>query len=126
MTKHAGIDSKLARSGGLSYLEIPAADIKKSAAFYTGVLGWISGDPSDLSRFSDPAGQLIGRFETDRQAARTPGLLPFVYIDQIKAAVEKATQLGGEVVKPVYVEGNLHVAVVRDPAGNVIGLWEEI
>ena len=32
---------------------------------------------------------------------------------------------GGEIVKAPYPEGNLLVATVRDPAGNVIGLWQE-
>jgi len=32
---------------------------------------------------------------------------------------------GGEVVKAPYPEGNLWVATVRDPAGNMIGLWQE-
>jgi len=32
---------------------------------------------------------------------------------------------GGGIVKALYPEGNLLVAAFRDPAGNVIGLWQE-
>jgi predicted enzyme related to lactoylglutathione lyase len=118
------IDPSLARPGGLTYLEIPAADFNRSAAFYAAVLGWKTrGDGADTSRFSDPAGSLIGRFVRDRSASR-PGLLPFIYINQIADAVNRVAEHGGEVVKPPYAEGNLLVAIVRDPAGNSIGLWE--
>jgi predicted enzyme related to lactoylglutathione lyase len=119
-----GVDASLARPGGLTYLEIPAMDVRQSSTFYANVLGWKSrGEDADPSRFSDPAGQLIGRFILDRHAARQPGLLPFVYVDDTDDAVQRAIEHGGEIVKPPYAEGNLRVAIVRDPAGNVIGLW---
>jgi predicted enzyme related to lactoylglutathione lyase len=34
------VDTRLARHGHLSYLEIPALDIEQSAAFYEAVFGW--------------------------------------------------------------------------------------
>ena len=37
---NGGVDPSLARHGGLSYLEIPAVDVRQSAAFYEKVLGW--------------------------------------------------------------------------------------
>ena len=40
-------------------------------------------------------------------------------------AVETAVSNGGEIVTARYPEGNLLVARVGDPAGNVIGLWQE-
>jgi predicted enzyme related to lactoylglutathione lyase len=52
-------------------------------------------------------------------------LLPYIYVDDIDAALAKVTPSGGEVVTPKYPEGNLSVATVRDPAGNIIGLWQE-
>jgi predicted enzyme related to lactoylglutathione lyase len=121
-----GVDSTLARHGGLSYLEIPALDPRLSAAFYAQVVGWIVQEPdSDHPKFQDPTGHLIGRWVTGRAIAREPGLLPYIYVNQIADAVKRATALGGETVKPLYPEGNVWVATVSDPAGNVIGLWEE-
>ena len=32
---------------------------------------------------------------------------------------------GCEIVKAPYAEGALRVATVRDPAGNVIGIWQD-
>jgi hypothetical protein len=37
---------------------------------------------------------------------------------------QTSNPLGGSVVEPSSVEGNLLVARVADSAGNVIGLWQ--
>jgi len=122
----AGVDSRLARNGGLSYLEIPALDHRESAAFYGKVVGWhVTGADTADPRFNDATGHLIGRWVTGRAIARDPGLLPYIYVDHIDEAVAQVAACGGEVVKATYPEGNLLVATVRDPAGNVIGLWQE-
>ncbi len=121
-----GVDARLARHGGLSYLEIPALDTRESAVFYEKVLGWIvCGQDTDDARFQDATGHLIGRWVTGRAISREPGLLPYLYVDHIDGAVEQVAPHGGEVVKAPYAEGNLWVATVRDPAGNVIGLWQQ-
>jgi uncharacterized protein len=121
-----GVDASLARHGGLSYLEIPAVDPSQSAAFYEKVLGWsVRAHDTDDPRFSDPTGHLIGRWPTGRVIAREPGLLPYFYVDDIDAVVERVAACGGEVVTAPYPEGNLWVATVCDPAGNLIGLWQQ-
>lgn len=121
-----GVDASLARHGGLSYLEIPAIDARKSAAFYENVLDWnLREKDTDDPRFEDSTGHLIGRWVTGRLISRDPGLLPYVYVNHIDDAVQRAAAQGGEVVKPPYSEGNLWVATVRDPAGNIIGLWQQ-
>jgi predicted enzyme related to lactoylglutathione lyase len=121
-----GVDATLARHGGLSYLEIPAIDARKSAAFYAKVLGWNLQDvDSDHPKFMDQTGHLLGRWVTGRMAAKETGLLPYIYVDGIEEVVKRVVPEGGEIVKPIYAEGNLWVATIRDPAGNVIGLWQE-
>jgi predicted enzyme related to lactoylglutathione lyase len=120
------VDATLARNGGLSYLEIPAIDARRSAAFYASVLGWkVEGADTDHPKFSDLTGHLIGRWVTNRAASRTPGLLPYFYVDRIDDVVKRVVADGGEIVKPVYREGNLWVSTIRDPGGNVLGLWQE-
>lgn len=122
----SGVDDRLARHGGLSYLEIPAIDARRSAAFYENVLGWnVRGHDTDQPHFSDATGHLIGRWVTGRLISREPGLLPYIYVDHIDDVVERVATHGGEVVTATYPEGDLWVATVRDPAGNVIGLWQQ-
>jgi predicted enzyme related to lactoylglutathione lyase len=120
------VDARLAKHGALSYLELPAIDPRQSALFYERAVGWkIEWRAGDDPRFADPTGHLIGRWVTGRASAREPGLLPYIYVDHIDDAVERVTLHGGEVVKAPYPEGNLWVATIRDPAGNMIGLWQE-
>ena len=125
-TKRTGVGARLARHGGLSYLEIPAVDARRSAVFYEKVLGWkLRQRDTDDPRFEDATGHLVGRWMIGRAISREPGLLPYIYVAGIDGAVERVVACGGEVVKATYAEGNLWVAQVRDPAGNVIGLWQE-
>jgi predicted enzyme related to lactoylglutathione lyase len=125
-SSNQGVGASLARNGGLSYLEIPAVEARESAAFYEKVLGWIlRAADTDDPRFQDPTGHLVGRWVTGRVISREPGLLPYIYVDHVDDAVERVVAHGGEVVKPPYAEGNLWVARVLDPAGNVIGLWQQ-
>ncbi|MGA2582292.1 MAG: VOC family protein [Tepidisphaeraceae bacterium] len=120
------VDVQLTRPGGLSYLEIPAADARQSAAFYQDVFGWtVRGEDGDQPKFSDQTGHLIGRWVTGRAISRKPGLLPYIYVDRIEEVVERVVPNGGEIVKAPYREGNLWVSIIRDPAGNVLGVWQE-
>lgn len=120
------IDDRLARHGAISYLHMPAIDPHQSAAFYEQVFGWdIRGRDTDHPRFDDATGHISGAWVTDQAISREPGLLPYIYVDRVHDSLELVMARGGEVVKPPYREGNLWVATFRDPAGNVIGLFQE-
>jgi predicted enzyme related to lactoylglutathione lyase len=115
----------LARHGGISYLEIAAADAQASARFYERLFGWKTEPRSEHDiRFSDPAGLFIGRFVARASASGEPALMLFFYVDSIDAAVAAATAAGGELHTAPYAEGDVRVARVRDPAGNLLGLWQ--
>jgi predicted enzyme related to lactoylglutathione lyase len=125
MAQSSSDANPLARHGGLSYLEIPAVDPRQSAEFYAHVLGWhVDQREGDDFRFFDGNGLFIGRWASDRVASPDPGLLLFMYVDSIDVAVERVTQKGGEIVKAPYSEGDVLVARIRDPAGNLLGLWQ--
>src|ERR1700684_341443 len=117
-----GVEGSVARPGGVSYLAIPARDVARSAAFYQAVFGWeLRGDP-DAPSFSDGTGHVIGHWRTDLEPAGEAGVRPYVYVEDLEAALERAAAQGAEVVEP-YAEGSLRIAVIRDPAGNAIGIW---
>jgi predicted enzyme related to lactoylglutathione lyase len=120
-----GVAPGQSRPGGLSYLHIPAADVQQSATFYERVFGWTV-HRRDASRagFVDGTGHVAGAWVTDQAISREPGLLPYIYVDRIDDTLRLVTTEGGEVVRAPYPEGNLWVATIRDPAGNVIGVWQ--
>jgi hypothetical protein len=109
----------------LTYLEIPAADALRSARFYEAVLGWkIEHRPDGDPRFEDEAAHLIGRWVTGRESTREAGLLPYLYVDGVLDAVTRVGAAGGEVAEEARREGDVWVARIRDPAGNLVGIWE--
>ena len=117
-----GVEGSVARLGGVSYLAIPARDVARSAAFYQAVFGWeLRGNP-DAPSFSDGTGHVIGHWRTDLEPTGEAGVRPYVYVEDLEAALERAAAQGAEVVEP-YAEGSLRIAVIRDPAGNAIGIW---
>jgi predicted enzyme related to lactoylglutathione lyase len=112
------------RPGGISYLRIPAADPRATAAFYEAVLGWKVREHGDEPAFEDGTGHVIGHFVSDQDVAGEAGVRPYVYVENVDATLEKATAAGAEILTEPYAEGDLWVALVRDPAGNVVGLWQ--
>ncbi|HMF12413.1 MAG TPA: VOC family protein [Gemmataceae bacterium] len=123
--KHYGVDQGLARHGHVSYLEIPAVDAEQSAAFYEAVFGWtIHRRDSGRRSFDDGSGAMIGAWVTGRPATRQPGLVPYIYVNNVDEIVARTLARGGEIEKPPYPEGDLWVATFRDPAGNVMGIWQ--
>jgi predicted enzyme related to lactoylglutathione lyase len=113
------------RPGGISYLRVPAKDPRRSAAFYEGVFGWSVDADRDDPSFEDGTGHVIGHFVVDLPVAGEAGVLPYVFVERVDETLEKVVAHGGEVVTPPYPEGDLRVATFRDPAGNVIGVWQQ-
>lgn len=133
MTKDSQGESGSDREGGhlfghgrLSYVQIPAIDVNESARFYEKVFGWqVREGRVDHVSFTDATGDMIGAWITGLVTSQEPGVLPYIYVHVIDAVLERITANGGEVVKPPYPEGDLWVATFRDPAGNVIGIWQQ-
>jgi predicted enzyme related to lactoylglutathione lyase len=120
------VDTRLATPGAITYLHIPAADGRQSAAFYREVFGWhITNPDSDRPSFDDASGHLSGAWVSDHLVAGEPGLLPYIYVDQVKETITRILAHGGEIVTGPSPEGLLTVATFRDPTGNVIGLWHD-
>jgi predicted enzyme related to lactoylglutathione lyase len=115
----------VARPGGVSYLHIPCAEPRLAAAFYAAVFDWSIRDPeSDSPAFQDGTGHVIGHFVDEQPVAGDAGLRPYVYVEDVPATVERILAQGGAIEKPPFAEGDLTVAVFRDPAGNVLGVWQ--
>jgi predicted enzyme related to lactoylglutathione lyase len=121
------VEGGLRRPGGVSYLHIPALDVQTSGSFYESVFGWkIHRDGAKQHRlsFDDATGHVSGAWMDDQAVSREPGFLPYIYVEHIDETVARIVQAGGEIVQAPYAEGNLWVATFRDPAGNLVGIWE--
>jgi predicted enzyme related to lactoylglutathione lyase len=119
------VDALVGRIAGISYVHIPARDVAVSAGFYRDVFGWQLHGPPDGPAFSDGTGHVIGRWVTDQAVAGADGLRAYIYVADVEDTLEAVTTHGGQVVTPPYPEGTLRVALFSDPAGNVLGIWQE-
>jgi len=116
--------SPVFRPGGISYLRIPAEDPQATASFYQHVFGWNVDTNRPDPSFEDGTGHVIGHFVSDGAVAAEAGVRPYVYVDSVDGAITQVATHGGVVVEEPYPEGDLWVATFRDPAGNVIGVWQ--
>ncbi|HEV2175832.1 MAG TPA: VOC family protein [Terriglobia bacterium] len=113
-------------NGKICYLEIPSTDIARSAEFYRRVFGWNIRQRGDGSTaFDDATGQVSGAWILGRPPAAKPGLLVYVMVDSVAATVEAVVASGGEIAQPIGMDAPEITARFRDPAGNVIGLYQE-
>ena len=113
-------------NGKVCYLEIPAADVDTSSAFYTAVFGWQSRRRGDGAlAFDDGVGEVSGSWVTGRPASTGAGLLVYVMVDDIEATMAAITAHGGAIVQPVGADAPEITARFTDPFGNLLGLYQE-
>lgn len=113
-------------NGKICYLEIPALDPAASAEFYRKVFGWSTRARGDGSlAFDDGAGEVSGTWVAGRPPAADPGLLIYVMVNSVEATCAAVEANGGTIVQPIGADAPLITARFRDPAGNVLGLYQE-
>jgi predicted enzyme related to lactoylglutathione lyase len=113
-------------NGKICYIELPATEIARSAEFYNRVFGWKIRQRGDgNTAFDDAAGEVSGRWVLGRAPAASPGLLVYIMVDNVAATLDLIVANGGTIVQPIGADAPEITARFRDPAGNVIGLYQE-
>lgn len=114
------------RTGKICYLEIPATDVAQSAEFYRCAFGWHVRQRGDgATSFDDTVGQVSGTWVTGRQPAADPGLIVYIMVASAAKAGEAVVAAGGEIVQPVDPRSSEVHLTFRDPAGNVLGIYQQ-
>jgi hypothetical protein len=113
-------------NGKICYLEIPAVDIRRSSDFFARVFGWQLRERGDgRLAFDDGVGQVSGTWVLGRKASPEPGLLIYIMVDSVAKTLDQVVAQGGEIVQPIGADAPEISARFRDPAGNVLGLYQE-
>ncbi len=113
-------------NGKICYIQIPATDIARSADFYLRVFGWNIRQRGDGgTAFDDGVGEVSGEWIIGRGPSSEPGLLVYIMVDSVAATVDAIIANGGEIVQSIGADAPEITARFRDPAGNVIGIYQE-
>ncbi len=114
-------------NGKICYIELPATDVARSSQFYEKVFGWTMRRRGDGAvAFDDGVGQVSGSFALGRApSSGAPGLLVYIMVSDMTSAVDAVNANGGTIVQPVGVDAPEITARFSDPAGNVLGLYQD-
>ena len=113
-------------NGKICYVEIPATDVALSADFYSKVFGWNIRQRGDgATAFDDTVGQVSGAWVTGRPPEAQPGFMIYIWVDSVAETVKAVMANGCEIVQPIGADAPEITARFRDPAGNVVGLYQE-
>ncbi len=114
------------RDGKICYIEIPAIDIAESAQFYQKVFGWPIRQHDDGSTaFDDTVGGVSGMWVLGRSPSTNPGLVVSIMVASAATTIEAIIAAGGEIVQPANPDEREVYALFRDPAGNVLGIYQQ-
>jgi hypothetical protein len=112
-------------TGKVCYLEIPAVDVERSSRFYSDAFGWELRTRGDGAvSFDDAVHEVSGTWVTGRPPSAEPGIMVHIMVADLDAALAAVRAAGGEVVN-ADAERHERVGHVRDPAGNVIGVYQD-
>lgn len=112
--------------GEINHIEFPADDPARAMRFYEAVAGWtfqaMDGMPDYwMFRSGEGYGGAVGR----RGISTGPKLRHYIEVDSIDDALAAAGRTGGTTTEPkTVIEGMGWFAVVVDPEGTEIGLFE--
>ncbi len=111
---------------GIVHVELPAGNVDKLCAFYSGVFGWEFEDAPGMATYKMAApegedGPGFAIFARDDPGQR---LTNYVGVESISEHAEKITRHGGQVVHRFSVPGMGHGAITLDPEGNALGIWQ--
>jgi len=108
--------------GRLNYVELRAADVAASKAFYRDALGLDFADYGPTYAATQGGGADLGLQGDTAEASGTP--LVLFEVDDVDAALERVGKAGGRIVAPVFAFPGGRRFHFADPAGNVLGAWQ--
>ena len=111
------------------HVELMSTDVDKAKSFYGKLFGWTLEDMPmpDMTYTMIKVGEGTGGGLMKNPIPGAPSMwMPYVLVDDLKAATEKAKSLGATLMKDATeVMGAGAFTIVTDPAGAMIGLWED-
>ena len=112
------------------HVELNSPDPAKAKAFYAKLFRWQLEDMSnsavpDHSYTVIKVGEGTGGGIMKKAPHGPAGWVPYVEVDDLRVATEKAKSLGGKVMKEITEVPDMGwFSLIQDPTGATLGLWK--
>lgn len=115
--------------GTFSWADLSTSDPDAAKAFYTGLFGWETEDnpvPGDgVYTMASKGGKAVSAMSALQQEGQPPAWNSYVTVDSADAAADAVTRNGGTVAMEAFDVMEVgRMAVVQDPTGAFLSLWE--
>jgi predicted enzyme related to lactoylglutathione lyase len=121
-------------AGRFCWVDLAASDARRAQDFYRRLFGWTACEDSanggiftrlQLGNCEVGSVYQLQRAHLDRGVPSH--WTPYVWVENIDAAVSQTETLGGEVmIQPVIVDDMARIAIIVDPVGAHLGLWQPL
>ena len=114
-------------NGTPCWVDIGTTDVEAAGRFYTGLFGWdIEYGPAEMGHYS--MARIGGRDVAALADQQIPGMMvwtTYLAVDDLDATVSKARAAGATVLaEPMEVMTFGRMAVIADPGGAAVSLWQ--
>lgn len=115
-------------AGAPIWVDLMSSDRDASEAFYTSLLGWEASEPNaDFGGYTDLAlaGEGVAGLMPTQEGDPADVWMVYLHVKDAAATVTAATKAGGTVVvEPMPIADLGVMAVVLDPGGSAVGMWQ--
>jgi predicted enzyme related to lactoylglutathione lyase len=107
----------------VDWFEVLGSDPKRTWSFYSELFGWTSSGQGPYWLVDTGAGHGIGGGVGAGGGAQWATI--YAHVEDIERALGRAQELGGKrEYGPIPVDDHMRTGAFRDPAGNVVGVYE--
>jgi predicted enzyme related to lactoylglutathione lyase len=112
-------------AGTPCWVNLGTTDVEDAKAFYSAVFGWAIREAPEIDyAFFEVGGAAVAGLQP-AQGGGPPAWATYVAVEDVDAAVAQATALGAGIVEPgLDIPGHGRMAVITDPGGASILLWQ--
>ena len=111
-----------------SWVDMGSTDLAKSRAFYGGLFGWSCPEgPPEAGGYSvcNLGGKTVAGLGPQMNPDFPPAWMTYVNVDEADATASKVLANGGSILMPAMdVMDAGRMAILSDPLGAVLGLWQ--
>lgn len=118
-----------APSGAPCWVDLFTTDPARAVEFYGTLFGWVADAPSEefggYVNFRKDGALIAGMMRNDGAAGQPDAWTTYLSVPDAKATVEAVAAAGGQVhLEPMQVGDLGTMALVADPGGAAIGIWQ--